>query len=42
MERLAYLHKRLKSFSEVEKEVVSNNSAADWTSAPASSKGEDK
>lgn len=38
VDRINYLHKRLKSFSEVEKEVVSKG----WGSAPASSKGEDE
>ena len=39
MERLNYLHKRLKAFSEPE--TKSETNAAGWTNSPAGSKGED-
>lgn len=43
IERINYLNKRLKSFSELEvtEHVKNENNAAGWTNAPASSTGED-
>lgn len=38
IERINYLHKRLKAFKEPE--IVSNNSAAGWGNAPATSTAE--